>query len=177
MSFPGSSIGKDRPVLSPRVGKIPWRRKWQPTPVFQPGKFRGQRNLPGYSPWGCKELNKTEHRCTSVCDCLKNAHFSLTMSNLKRKFRRQVHLQWHKQIKVLRNKLNKGGRDLYIKNYKTLAKNSFKDVNKWKDTICTWHGKQYFQMTILQTIVQKQQIQQNLYLNLNDFLQKQKSLS
>ena len=54
-------------------------------------------------------------------------------------------MQWHKQIKVLRNKLNKGGRDLYIKNYKTLAKNSFKDVNKWKDIICTWHGgKQYF---------------------------------
>ena len=34
------------------VGKIPWRRKWQPTPVFLPGKSHGQRSLAGYSPWG-----------------------------------------------------------------------------------------------------------------------------
>ena len=37
------------------VGKISWRREWQPTPVFLPGKFHGQRSLAGYSPWGCKE--------------------------------------------------------------------------------------------------------------------------
>ena len=37
-----------------------WRRKWQPTPVLLPGKFHGQRNLVGYSPWGYKELDKTE---------------------------------------------------------------------------------------------------------------------
>ena len=36
------------------VGKIPWRRKWQLTPVFLSGKFRGQRTLVGYSPWGCR---------------------------------------------------------------------------------------------------------------------------
>ena len=34
------------------VGKIPWRRKWQPTPVFLPGRFHGQRGLAGHSPWG-----------------------------------------------------------------------------------------------------------------------------
>ena len=38
--------------LDPRVGKIPWRRKWQPAPVVLPGKFHGQRSLAGYSPWG-----------------------------------------------------------------------------------------------------------------------------
>ena len=37
------------------VWKIPWRRKWQPTPVFVPGKSYGPRNLEGYSPWGCKD--------------------------------------------------------------------------------------------------------------------------
>ena len=42
--------------LSPRVGKIPWRRAWQPTPVFMPGKSQGQRNLVNYSPWGCKRV-------------------------------------------------------------------------------------------------------------------------
>ena len=40
--------------------KIPWRRKWQPTPVFLPGKSHGQRSLVGYSPWGCKESYTTE---------------------------------------------------------------------------------------------------------------------
>ena len=49
-----------RPGFNPWVGKIPWRRKWQPTPVSLPGKSHGQRNLAGYSPWGCKELDMTE---------------------------------------------------------------------------------------------------------------------
>jgi len=40
----------------PWVGKIPWRRKWQPTPVFLPGNSQGQRNLVDYCPWGCKDL-------------------------------------------------------------------------------------------------------------------------
>ena len=42
------------------VRKIPWRRAQQPTPVFLPGKFHGQRSLEGYGPWGCKDLNMTE---------------------------------------------------------------------------------------------------------------------
>ena len=37
-----------------------WRRKWQPTPVFMPGKFLGQRNLEGYNPWGCKQSDTTK---------------------------------------------------------------------------------------------------------------------
>ena len=45
-------------VQEPRVqslgGKIPWRRKWQPTAVFWPGESHGQRSLAGYSPWGPK---------------------------------------------------------------------------------------------------------------------------
>ena len=42
------------------VRKIPWRREWQPTPVFLPGRFHGQRSLAGYSPWDRKESNTTE---------------------------------------------------------------------------------------------------------------------
>ena len=41
------------------VGKIPWRREWEPTPIFLPGEFHGQRRLAGYGPWGCKELDTT----------------------------------------------------------------------------------------------------------------------
>ena len=39
----------------PWVGKIPWRGKWRPTPVFLPGEFHGQRSLGGFSVWGRKE--------------------------------------------------------------------------------------------------------------------------
>ena len=46
--------------FNPWVGKIPLRRKWQPTLVFLPGKSYAQRSLVGYSPWGCKELDMTE---------------------------------------------------------------------------------------------------------------------
>ena len=42
--------------FDPWVRKIPWRRKWQPTPVFLPGESHGQRGLEGYSPWGCKRV-------------------------------------------------------------------------------------------------------------------------
>ena len=46
--------------FDPWVGKIPWRRAWQPTPVFLPGETHGQRSLVGYSPWGHKELEMAE---------------------------------------------------------------------------------------------------------------------
>ena len=42
-----------------RVGKILWRRAWQPTPVFLPREAHGQRSLAGYSPWGHKQFEKT----------------------------------------------------------------------------------------------------------------------
>ena len=48
-----------RPGFHPWVGKIPWRRKWQPTPVFLPGESHGWRNLVGYSPWGRKGSGTT----------------------------------------------------------------------------------------------------------------------
>ena len=50
--------------FNPRIGKIPWSRKRQLTPIFLPGKFHGQRSLVGYS-LGCKELDTAEHSCTA----------------------------------------------------------------------------------------------------------------
>ena len=61
--FPGSSYTKEsasKPRFSPWVGKIPWRRKWLPTPVFLPGEPRGQRSLVGCSPWARKQSDATE---------------------------------------------------------------------------------------------------------------------
>ena len=65
--LPGGSVGRNWPamqeteemVLDPCVGKIPWSRKWQLTPVFLPGKFHAQRSLVGYSPWSHKESDMT----------------------------------------------------------------------------------------------------------------------
>ena len=47
--------------FDPWVGKLPWTREWQPTPVFLSGEFHGQRSLAGYSPWGGKE-SQLSHR-------------------------------------------------------------------------------------------------------------------
>ena len=65
------------------VGKIPWRRVWQPTPVFLPGESHGQRSLAGYSPWSHKESDMPEatelarycisYYLSSVCDILHAA--------------------------------------------------------------------------------------------------------
>ena len=55
---------KNLPGFDPWIGKIPWRRAWQPTPVFLPGQSLGQRNLVGYSRCGYKELDTTEQLST-----------------------------------------------------------------------------------------------------------------
>ena len=59
LGFPSGSVVRlhlqcRRPGFYPWVGKIPWERKWQPTPVFLPGESHRQRSLVGYSPWGHK---------------------------------------------------------------------------------------------------------------------------
>ena len=75
MGFPGGAVVKNLFAnagdsgdagFNPWVRKMPWRRKWQPTPVFLPGKSQGERSLMGYSPWGRKESDKTEHRYTII---------------------------------------------------------------------------------------------------------------
>ena len=50
--------------FNPWVRKIPWRRTWQPPPVFLPEESHGQRSLVGYSSWGHKEWDMTEHAGT-----------------------------------------------------------------------------------------------------------------
>ena len=70
--FPGGSVLKNPPAnagdvgdwVEPWVGKIPWRRRWQLPLVLLPGKFHRQGSLAGYSPWGHKQLDPTEHAHT-----------------------------------------------------------------------------------------------------------------
>ena len=83
ISFSGSPSSKEpackgrrqkRRRFNPWVGKIPWRRAWQPTPVLLPGESHGQRSLAGYSARGHEKLDTTNG--TSVfplqCSCLGN---------------------------------------------------------------------------------------------------------
>ena len=71
--FPSWCSGKEsacqyrrcnRHRFNPCVSKIPWSRKWQPIPVFLPGKFHGRKSLVGYNPWGCEESDMIEHTHT-----------------------------------------------------------------------------------------------------------------
>ena len=67
--FPGGTVVRNVPAkrrrckkqgFNPWAGKIPWSRKWQPTPVSWHGKFHGQRSLVDYTPWDHKELHMAE---------------------------------------------------------------------------------------------------------------------
>ena len=58
LGLPSACSAGDQPGFDPWLRKIPWSRKWQPTPVCLPGEFHGQRSLVGYSPWGPKELTQ-----------------------------------------------------------------------------------------------------------------------
>ena len=65
--FHGALVVKNPPAkqeLNLWIWKIPWWRKWQPIPVFLPGKFHWQRNLTSYSPWCGKESHMIEHMVT-----------------------------------------------------------------------------------------------------------------
>ena len=70
--FPGGSDSKEPacnaggPRFDSRVGMIPWRREWQPTPVFLPGKSYGPRSLEGYGSWSHKESDMPEQLTLSL---------------------------------------------------------------------------------------------------------------
>ena len=80
--FPGGSVVKkkkiclqcSRPGFSPWVRKIPWRKKWQSTPLFLPGKSHEERRLVDYSPWGRRVRHNLEcllRRYGSPVDCCR----------------------------------------------------------------------------------------------------------
>ena len=79
VGFPGGSDGRESacnagtPRFDPWLGKIAWRRAWQPMPVFLPTESHGQRSLVGYHPWGHKRVrhdgpsNTHTHMYLTVC--------------------------------------------------------------------------------------------------------------
>ena len=93
-----ANAGDLRWGFNPSIGKIPWRRKLQPTPVFLSGEAHGQRSLAGYHPWGHKESNMTEQLSTAqlpaleergLCrwdrlgECVLEGHFRIPPTTIK----------------------------------------------------------------------------------------------
>ena len=78
------------------VGKIPWRRNWQPTPGFLPGESHGQRSLVGHSPWGCREWNTTEH---THCCLLGHGQCTVCLTDQRQK---QIQLCLREKYYILR---------------------------------------------------------------------------
>ena len=109
---PPASAG-DMGLLS-RWGKIPWRRKWQPTPVFLPGKPHGWRSLVGYSPWGHKELDMTQQPNNNksrvyrsiagvdrVCSCrARNDELRIFFFTLKKGYNKEEYVTENMKVKV-----------------------------------------------------------------------------
>ena len=101
--FPGGSGVKNPPANTgdPRdagsvsgSGRSPWRRKWQPTPIFLPGKSQGQRSLAGYSPRGRKQLDKSE--CTHTHTRTQRINFSILQASryYQKKYCSPARKQW-----------------------------------------------------------------------------------
>ena len=88
-----------RHELDPWVRKIPWRRKWQPTLVFFPGKPHGQRSLVGYSPWSHKKIRynlATKQQQNNIylrvnqfffCFVINPVKYTLFIEKLRKKYR------------------------------------------------------------------------------------------
>ena len=71
--------------FDPWMGKIPWRREWERTPVFLPREFHGQRSLESYSPWGRKRLDMTEQHPLSLNQQFSTRlHTGITWADFKR---------------------------------------------------------------------------------------------
>ena len=79
-----SSCQCRRRGFHPWIGKILWRSKWQPTPVFLPGKSHGQRSLAGYSPWGHKRVrhNLMTNQQQQMLHCIYVINLFLSISLL-----------------------------------------------------------------------------------------------
>ena len=84
--------------FTPWVGKILWSRKWQPTPVFLPGKSHGQRSLAGYSLIGSQRLgHDSTHTHTHTQNPLPGTEREIPLVNVNFSYQR-VTLTWFSEF-------------------------------------------------------------------------------
>ena len=95
--------------FNPWVGRIPWRRAWEPTPGLFPGEFHGQRSLADYSAWGCKESDTTKTFILSLSGCYNTRTIAVDVSKKEEKLwkedadlnRNRGHFVWANQSHVI----------------------------------------------------------------------------
>ena len=75
--------------FDPWVRKIPWSRRWPPTPVFMTGKPHEERSVVGYSPQGCKDSDMTEH-------VRRQRFLTMTLTS----YRKKMYIQEFKMLKT-----------------------------------------------------------------------------
>ena len=80
--------------FNPWVGKFPWRREWQPTPMFSPREFHGQRSLAGNNPWGQKEMETTELLTLSLFGYYKDFHYLWNIQEVSKATFLNNHFTW-----------------------------------------------------------------------------------
>ena len=106
-AFLGGSAGKEpacqcrrhkRPPVQSLGQEDTLRRKWQLVPICLPGKFHGKRSLVGYSPWGCKESDTTEHTNVDITHTISKHHILLTLPVSLEKSLEVSITWWRKQV-------------------------------------------------------------------------------
>ena len=102
-----------------------WRRKWQPTPVFLPGEFHGQRNLAGYNPWRCKVERDLVTKTTTIY-VIKIKNYS-TWKTLLRRWKNMLHTA------ITFWQITYPTKDLNLKYLRTLKTQQYKNnpIRKW----------------------------------------------
>ena len=114
-----SICNSEGPGLILESGKIPWRREWQPTPVFLPGEFQGWRNLAGSSPWGHKESDTTEWLTLSLSGIITLKFISASEEYMKQ-YTNLAHHHFYQSLVKLMNlrttvvKFTRGWRVVYL---------------------------------------------------------------
>ena len=134
----------------PGSGRFPWRRKWQPTPVFLSEKSHRQRSLTGYRPQGHKELDRTEQainksylsKSTFKVNTILSLETKAMVAPLRELF------SWHSFIQFIRcpsyakhaarcvNQIDKRVNEIDKKN--TLHNYSVRNCGQWRKTLVFW---------------------------------------
>ena len=164
MGLPMWSHGKE-PVCHagdtrcPWVRKIPWRRKWQPTPVSWPGEFHGQRSLAGYSPQGRKESDTAEqlslraHRASrSYWQLLSQTGLRLLRAERRRHFKRhsRQECKWMKLTDLENKSVVNFREELFRHRGDKKSSLGKREAENWQQTASSEHPTQFLGGTACQ---------------------------
>ena len=132
------------PRFNPWVGKIPWRRKWQPPPGFLPGESRGQRSHGQRSPRGCEESGTAEGTKHSPAHTKFGGILCVVLSSLKTNF--HFCAEFRKSSLLVIKNCGEHGYSLFTSDL-TQASCSSAPQNPQHSHMCTHGATPYFSVT------------------------------